>query len=56
MLKINFIAIISILIFTNNTLAYDYSYKNKNYEIKLDFLNGNIKSLKFANEVLNLKN
>ena len=47
MLKIKFIAILSILIFTNYSLAYDYSFKNKNYEINLDFVNGNIKSLKF---------
>ena len=47
MLKIKFIAIFSILIFTNYSLAYDYSFKNKNYEINLDFENGNIKSLKF---------
>ena len=47
MRKINFIAILSILIFTNNCLAYDFSFKDKNYEINLDFVNGNIKSLKF---------
>ena len=32
---------------SNNSIAYDYSFKNKNYEIGLDFINGNIKSLKF---------
>ena len=47
MLKIKYIAILSILIFTNNSLAYDYTFKNKNYEINLDFVNGNIKNLKF---------
>ena len=47
MLKIKFIAIILILIFSNKSLAYDYSFKNKDYEINLDFVNGNIKSLKF---------
>ena len=47
MLKIRYIAIILILILTNNSFAYDYSFKNKNYEINLDFVNGNIKSLKF---------
>ena len=47
MQKIKFITIIIILIFTNNSLAYDYSFKNKDYEINLDFVNGNIKSLKF---------
>ena len=47
MQKIKFIAIILILIITNKSLAYDYSFKNKDYEINLDFVNGNIKSLKF---------
>ena len=47
MLKIRYIVIILILILTNNSLAYDYSFKNKNYEINLDFVNGDIKSLKF---------
>ena len=46
MQKIKFIGVILILIFTNKSLAYDYSFKNKNYEINLDFVNGNIKSLK----------
>ena len=45
--KIKYILILLILIFTNNSLAFDYSFKNKNYEISLDFENGNIKSLKF---------
>jgi len=49
MRKIRYIAFLLILIFTNKSLAYDYSFKNKNYEIKLDFVNGNIKSLKFIN-------
>ena len=48
MLKIRYIVIILILILTNNSLAYDYSFKNKNYEINLDFVNGDIKSLKFV--------
>jgi len=47
MLKIKYITILLILIFTNNSIAYDYSFKNKNYEINLDFVKGNIKSLKF---------
>ena len=47
MLKIRYIAFLIILIITNNSLAYDYSFKNKNYEISLDFENRNIKSLKF---------
>ena len=47
MQKIKFIAIIIILIFTNKSFAYDYSFKNQNYEINLDFVNGNIKSLNF---------
>ena len=47
MQKIKYIFILIILIFTNNTLAFDYSFKNNNYEINLDFVNGNIKSLKF---------
>ena len=32
MLKIRYIAILAILIFTNSSLAYDYSFKNKKYE------------------------
>ena len=48
MQKIKYIVILAILIFTNNSSAYDYSFKNKNYEINLDFVNGNIKSLKFT--------
>ena len=47
MLKIKYIATLLILIFTNNSLAYDYTFKNKNYEINLNFVNGNIKNLKF---------
>ena len=47
MRKIRYIAILIIFIFTNNSLAYDYSFKNKNYEINLDFIDGNIKSFKF---------
>ena len=47
MQKIKYIAIILILIITNKSLAYDYSFKNKDYEINLDFVNGNIESLKF---------
>ena len=47
MQKIKFIAIILIVIITNKSLAYDYLFKNKDYEINLDFVNGNIKSLKF---------
>ena len=47
MLKIKYIAILLILIFTNKSLAYDYSFKNKNYEINLDFVNGKIKNIKF---------
>ena len=45
--KIKYILILLILIFTNNSLAYDYTFKNKNYEINLNFVNGNIKNLKF---------
>ena len=47
MLKIRYITILLILIITKNSLAYDYTFKNKNYEINLDFVDGNIKGLKF---------
>ena len=47
MRKIKYIVILAILIFTNNSSAYDYSFKNKNYEINLDFVNGKIKNIKF---------
>ena len=47
MRKIKYITILLILIFINNSLAYDYTFKNKNYEINLDFANGNIKNIKF---------
>ncbi len=47
MQKIKYITILLILILINKSFAYDYSFKNKDYEINLDFVNGNIKSLKF---------
>ena len=46
MIKINLILLLTI-VSIKSTFAYDYSFKNQDYEINLDFENGNIKQLKF---------
>ncbi len=56
MLKIKNIYIFIIFIFIKNTFAYDYSYKNNDYEISLDFQNGTIKSIKFIYQNEDQKN
>ena len=48
MQKIRYIFVFFTLVFATNSLAFDYSFKNNNYEINLDFVNGNINNLKFV--------
>ena len=48
MQKIRYIFVFFTLVFVNNSLAFDYSFKNNNYEINLDFVNGSIDNLKFV--------
>ncbi len=56
MLKIKIVFIVLSLFHINNLFSYDYSFKNNNYEIKLDFENGDIKKIKFIYFDENQKN